>query len=90
MVATGPHPDTDAWLRQERQRLRPALMLHAFHPRPTRPGGGAADRLRDIAADLETRIADGSFGLCFEHDRQDMTTLPGALRAIADEIGGKS
>lgn len=87
-----PGPDAvDAmrWLRGEQARLRPALMLHAFRPPAHAAHRRAADRLRDIAGDLETRIADGSFGLCFAHDRQDMATLPGALRAIADEIGGK-
>lgn len=83
------HTATDKWLAAERCRLRPELMLHAFRPPSARSARSPADRLRDIAGDLETRIADGSFGLCFAHDRQDMATLPGALRAIADEIRRK-
>lgn len=78
------HPATDAWLRQERARLRPALMVHAFH-RPAQ--FDAAARLRGIADELRTRCECGDFDLCFEHTRQDMASLPAALRAIADEIG---
>lgn len=89
IIPRKPGPDAvDAmrWRRGEQARLRPALMLYAFRPSAPAAHLSPASRLRDIAGDLETRIADDSFCLCFAHDRQDMATLPAALRAIANEI----
>lgn len=45
-----------------------------------------AHRLREIAGQLQALRDDGAFGLCFEHVRADMATLPDLLAELADEI----
>jgi len=40
--------------------------------------------LADIADGLEAMIAEGAFGLCFEHVRADMASLAAKLRQLAD------
>lgn len=40
--------DADRWLRQERDRLRPELMVHGFHePRRTRAVPATGSRMAD-------------------------------------------
>jgi hypothetical protein len=46
-----------------------------------------AERLREIALQLEAMNDGDDFGLCFEHVRAAMATLPDHLAEIADEIG---
>ena len=40
--------------------------------------------LADIADGLEAMIAEGAFGLCFEHVRNDMVSLAAKLRQLAE------
>lgn len=44
-----------------------------------------ADRLRDIAAELRTRIAEGDFDECDPSTQHDMADLPDALEQLAKE-----
>ena len=50
----------------------------------TKPAPTAA--LRDIASQLQAMVDEGAFGLCFEHVRADMATLPDRLAELAAEI----
>jgi len=80
------HVATDAWLRQERARLRPGLMLSAFREPPIRRNTAALDALLAIADEIDANVECGSFALCFAHTREDMSTLPDALRAVAQAL----
>lgn len=42
------------------------------------------DELASIADGLEAMIAEGAFGLCFEHVRNDMVGLAAKLRQLAE------
>lgn len=42
------------------------------------------DELAEIADGLEAMIAEGAFGLCFEHVRTDMVSLAAKLRQLAE------
>lgn len=44
-----------------------------------------AAELRDIASTLRTAYENGSFALCFAHDRADMASLPATLERLADQ-----
>ena len=45
-----------------------------------------AAKLRDIASGLQTRIDEGAFALCFDYIRDDMSRLPAALLALAEDV----
>ncbi len=53
----------------------------------TKPAAYAhATTLRAIARQLQAMYDVGDFGLCFEHVRADMASLPASLNDLADEI----
>lgn len=85
-----PHPETDAWLRdairRERERATSPYRDAALRAKPEATPTPAA-MLRDIAADLRTRLVLGDFDECAAHVQTDMAGLPLALEKIADAIG---
>ena len=41
--------------------------------------------LRDIADELQARVDEGEYALCFAHVQADMATLPAKLHELADQ-----